>query len=140
MRNSIVIFVMAWVSLGTTLLAEEQTEVATAQAGRATPVSDFESTDRDADGKINMEEFRNRMTKVFLELDVDGDGVLEAEEFSQVLVAPHHELADSDGSKTLSQREFIDHTTLLFEAVDSDNDGHFTKQELAEAGHEEENR
>ena len=140
MRKSIVIFTAACLALGTTLRAEEEVEVATAPAGEAIPVSNFESADRDADGKLSMEEFRNRMTKVFLEHDADGDGVLDAEEFSQVLVAPHHELADSDGSKTLSQREFMDHTAVLFEAVDGDDDGHLTKQELVEAGHEEESR
>jgi Ca2+-binding EF-hand superfamily protein len=140
LHKSFLVFAMTCLAIGANLRAEEEVEVATAPAGEAIPVSDFESTDRDADGQISREEFRNRMTKVFLELDVDGDGVLQAEEFSQVLAAPHDELADNDGSETLSQREFMDHTAALFEAVDSNNDGHLTRQELAEAGHEEKNR
>jgi Ca2+-binding EF-hand superfamily protein len=80
------------------------------------------------------------MTKVFFEFDANGDGVLQAEEFSEVLVAPHHELADSDRDEILSDREFMAHIGVLFESVDSDADGHITKQELVEAGHEEEDR
>jgi hypothetical protein len=132
--------VLGCLALAGGLWAEDgSVEFATAPAGEATPVSDFESADRDADGRISMEEFRNRMTKVFFELDSDGDGLLREDEFSAVLVAPHHELADSDQDKAISHREFIGHTLLLFETVDSDADGHFTKEELEVAGHGEEN-
>jgi len=138
-RTSLWVLVFASTAIGSHLMAEE-VEVATAPAGEAVPVSDFESADRNADGKLSMEEFRNRMTKVFFEFDANGDGVLQAEEFSEVLVAPHHELADSDRDEILSDREFMAHIGVLFESVDSDADGHITKQELVEAGHEEEDR
>lgn len=141
MQKLSVILVVGCVALGTSLWAQEDdVEFSSSAAGTATPVSTFESADRDADGKISMEEFRNRMTKVFFELDADGDGVLQESEFSQVLVAPHHELADSDSSNTVSHKEFMGHTILLFETVDTNGDGHFTKEELAAAGHEKEDR
>ncbi len=140
MQRIFIILALGCLALAGGLGAEEgSAEFATAPAGEATPVSDFESTDRDADGRISMEEFRNRMTKVFFELDSNGDGILQEGEFSAVLVAPHHELADSDDDKAISHGEFIGHTLLLFETVDSDTDGHFTEEELAAAGHGEEN-
>lgn len=140
MHKPFVILVIGSLALAVSLPANAEVEYPTAPAGSPNPVSNFDSTDRDADSKISMEEFRNRMTKVFFELDVDGDGVLQENEFSEVLIAPHHEIADSDDSDTLSHREFMGHTAVLFQTVDTDADGHFTKDELAAAGHEEEDR
>jgi Ca2+-binding EF-hand superfamily protein len=141
LQRMFIILSLGCLTLAGSLWAEEgNAEFASGPAGVATPVSDFDSTDRDANGMISVEEFRNRMTKVFFELDSDGDGILQEDEFSAVLIAPQHELADSDGDKAISHREFMGHTILLFESVDSDEDGHFTKEELAAAGHGKENR
>ena len=133
----LVLTISGCLALTGSLAAEEEDHaVATAPAGEATPVAHYESADRDANGKISVEEFRNRMTKVFFELDANGDGALQEDEFSSVLIAPHHEIADGDGDKAISHKEFMGHTIYLFETVDSDADGHFTKEELAAAGHE----
>ncbi len=121
---------------GSLAAEEDDHAVATAPAEAATPASHYESADRNADGKISVEEFRNRMTKVFFELDANGDGVLQEEESSAVLIAPHHEAADGDGDKTISHEEFMGHTVFLFDTVDSDADGHFTEEDLAAAGYE----
>lgn len=139
MRKLIVMSLVGPLAFATTLRAEEEFEFATAPAGAATVVSHFESTDRNADGQISMEEFRNRMTKVFFELDTDRDGALQGSEVAEVLLAEHHEDADQDTSQALSHQEFMGYTLLLFETVDSNGDGHFTREELAATGHEEDN-
>ena len=139
MQKLQMMFLVGFLVFAATLRAEEEVDFVTAPAGATKVVSHFESTDRNADGQISMEEFRNRMTKVFFELDADRDDVLQESEVAEVLLAEHHEDADHDDSQTLSHREFMGYTLLLFETVDGNDDGHITREELAAAGHEEDN-
>jgi Ca2+-binding EF-hand superfamily protein len=139
MRKLIVMLLVGPLAFAVALRAEEEVAFVTAPAGAATVVSHFESADRNADGQISTEEFRNRMTKVFFELDADGDGLLQESELANVLLAEHHEEADQDTSQTLTLQEFMGYTLLLFETVDANGDGHITREEMAAAGHEEDN-
>jgi len=100
-------------------------------------VSAMTMADRDTDGRISYEEYRNRMVKVFVELDGEGDGVLVDEELAKFAIGPHHELADRDGSGDVSPDEFMGYATILFAVVDTDRDGYLTMEEFHAAGGEE---
>jgi len=100
-------------------------------------VSAMEITDRDTDGRISYEEYRNQMVKVFVELDSEGDGSLVDEELAKFAIEPHHELADRDGSGEVSPDEFMGYATILFAVVDTDRDGYLTQEEFHAAGGEE---
>jgi len=136
---------LTWVCAGLVavsgaVLAEEGDEsVFTSEEARAVreEVSAMEITDRDADGRLSYEEYRNRMVKVFVELDSEGDGALVDEELRKFAIEPHHELADRDESGDVSPDEFIGYATILFVVVDTDRDGYLTKEEVHAAGGEE---
>ncbi len=103
--------------------------------GEATVVtataSVFDSSDRDADGKISYEEYRNRMAKMFHNLDKNLDGTLSKDELDEVMVA-HQGHIDLDANGRISDREFAGITTLIFAWADTDNDGYLTKSEANE--------
>ena len=136
---------LVWVCAGLLVVsgavfAEEGDEsVFTSEEAKAVrkEVSAMEITDRDTDGRLSYEEYRNQMVKVFVELDSEGDGALVDEELAKFAIEPHHELADRDESGDVSPDEFIGYVTILFAVVDADRDGYLTEGEFHAAGGEE---
>ena len=123
--------------VGTAVAQDDGMEFSSGEAVVVTEqVSAFESSDRDADGKISFEEYRNRMTKIFFDLDANQDGALSEDELSEILIA-HREAADLDRDGLVSHREFAGHTALIFAHADSDSDGHLAAGEAQAAMDEE---
>ena len=113
---------------------DEDTEFSTAEAQIIHwPVTAEEATDNNVDGQISAEEYRNRLTKIFFEIDADADGSLDEEEYDEVLVEPQVPIADGDSDGDISHREFMSHARALFEALDANDDGHLTPEELKAA-------
>lgn len=140
MRQSFALLLVAMLVGGGVALAEEYEETFTIEEATALreSFSALELVDRDADGRISYEEYRNRMVKSFVELDQDRDTVLTQEELSRFVVKPHHELADRDGDGTVTYDEFMSHATVLFAVVDENRDGYLTDEEYHAAGGREE--
>jgi EF-hand domain pair len=69
--------------------------------------------DRNLDGKISFEEYRNAMVRRFGARDVNDDGVLEGDEFPKEWLA---------GAAVLP---------LVFDGFDADKDGQFNAAEIA---------
>jgi len=89
-------------------------------------------TDKNRDGRIDREEFHQRMTEVFFFADVDKDGQLTFAELVAVeKVEPEaFKRADRDGNGKLSLYEFMYVIHRDFEAADKNQDGVIDLQEL----------
>lgn len=98
-------------------------------AAAETPEARFERADRNGDGAIDAEEFRNAMSRRFGLLDADGDGRLAGDE-----IPPNGRLAnfaDADGHLTLEQ--FQDAIPRVMKNIDSDGNGTLSLDELRNA-------
>jgi Ca2+-binding EF-hand superfamily protein len=128
--------------VGGAALAEEFEETFTIEEATALRESfgGLELIDRDDDGQISYEEYRNRMVKSFVELDRNRDSALDQEEIAHFVVEPHHELAGRDGDGKVTFDGFMAHATVLFVVVDANRDGSLTDQEYHAAGGKEEQR
>jgi len=127
-RISLVVLV-GLVIVGSAFAQDDGTEFSCGEAVVVTTkASVFDSNDRDADGRISYEEFRNRMAKVFHNLDKNLDGTLSKGELDEVMVA-HQGHIDLDANGRISDREFAGITTLIFAWADTDNDGYLTRSE-----------
>lgn len=89
-------------------------------------------TDKNKDGRIDREEFHQRMTEVFFFADVDRDGQVTFAEFVAVAkVDPEaFKKADRDGNEKLSLYEFMYVTHRDFDTADQNQDGVIELQEL----------
>jgi Ca2+-binding EF-hand superfamily protein len=88
--------------------------------------------DKNKDGRIDREEFHQRMIEVFFFADVDKDGYLTYAELVAVqTVDPEvFKRADRDGDSKLSLYEFMYVVHRDFEAADKNQDGVIDMQEL----------
>jgi Ca2+-binding EF-hand superfamily protein len=88
--------------------------------------------DRNKDGRIDREEYHQRMTEVFYFADVDKDGqVTYAELLAVTTVDPGaFKKADRDGNGKLSLYEFLYIVHRDFDAADKNQDGVIDIQEL----------
>ena len=102
----------------------------------ATPVADpLVNADRDADGSINWEEFRNLLTRAFHVVDRDGDGVLAGGEIDELFVGLNKgevDRADANKDGKIQYREFVAYTARVFLLSDVDLNGTLTPKELIE--------
>jgi Ca2+-binding EF-hand superfamily protein len=89
-------------------------------------------TDRNKDGRIDREEYHQRMTEVFFFADVDKNGyVTYAELVAVTPVDPEvFKRADRDGDGKLSHYEFLYIVHRDFDAADQNQDGVIDLQEL----------
>ncbi len=89
-------------------------------------------SDKNKDGRIDREEFHQRMTEVFFFADVDKDGQLTFAELVAVANADPEAFkrADRDGSGKLSLYEFMYVIHRDFDAADNNQDGVIDLQEL----------
>ncbi len=88
--------------------------------------------DKNKDGRIDREEFHQRMTEVFFFADIDKDGQLTFAELAAVTkVDPEvFKRADRDGDGKLSLYEFMYVIHRDFDAADKNQDGVIDLQEL----------
>jgi len=84
--------------------------------------------DRNVDGKISLEEYRNAMVRRFGARDVNDDGVLDGNEF------PKEWLAGADvreATGKVSFEQFSAELPLVFDGFDADKDGQLDAAETA---------
>jgi EF hand len=83
--------------------------------------------DRNVDGKISEEEYRNAMVRRFGARDVNDDGVLEGDEF------PKEWLAGADVNRATGKvtwEQFTAELPLVFAGFDNDKDGQLDAAEI----------
>jgi Ca2+-binding EF-hand superfamily protein len=84
--------------------------------------------DRNMDGKISFEEYRNAMVRRFGARDVNDDGVLEGNEFPKEWLAGA-DVQEATGKVTWEQ--FGVELQLVFDHFDVDKDGQLDAAEIA---------
>lgn len=84
--------------------------------------------DRNADGRISQEEYRNAMVRRFGARDVNDDGVLEGDEFPKEWLAGA-DVQEATGKVTFEQ--FAVELQLVFDQFDADKDGQLDAAEIA---------
>jgi len=89
-------------------------------------------SDKNKDGRIDREEFHQRMTEVFFFADVDKDGNLTFAELVAVANADPEAFkrSDRDGNQKLTLYEFMYVIHRDFDAADKNQDGVIDLQEL----------
>lgn len=88
----------------------------------------LERMDRNVDGKISFEEYRNAMVRRFGARDVDGDGALQGDEFPKEWLAG----ADVQGATgKVTWEQFAGELSLVFDHFDVDKDGQLDATEVA---------
>ena len=84
--------------------------------------------DRNVDGKISFEEYRNAMIRRFGARDRNNDGVLEGDEFPKEWLAG----ADVQGATgKVTWEQFAVELQLVFDQFDVDKDGQLDAAEIA---------
>jgi Ca2+-binding EF-hand superfamily protein len=84
--------------------------------------------DRNVDGKISLEEYRNAMIRRFGARDVNDDGVLDGDEFPKEWLAG----ADVQGATgKVSFDQFTAELPLVFGSFDANKDGQLDSAEIA---------
>ena len=109
----------------------------TAQAGESqqpaatpvdTPKAMLDRMDRNQDGKISLEEYRNAMIRRFGAQDRNDDGVLEGDEFPPEWLAG----ADVHGAAgKVSFEQFAGELPTVFDRFDANRDGQLEAAEVA---------
>jgi len=84
--------------------------------------------DRNLDGKISLEEYRNAMIRRFGARDVNDDGVLEGDEFPKEWLAG---AAVEGATGKVSFEQFAAELPLVFDGFDADKDGQLDAAEIA---------
>ena len=84
--------------------------------------------DRNVDGKISLEEYRNAMVRRFGARDVDDDGALDGDEFPKEWLAG---AAVEGATGKVSFEQFTAELPLVFDGFDADKDGQLNAAEIA---------
>lgn len=84
--------------------------------------------DRNGDGKISREEFRNEAARAAFDADKNQNGVLDPDEFK--LTDDQRKAMDSDGDGKVSVQEFQVGQMAGFDALDKNHDGVLDAGEL----------
>ena len=90
----------------------------------------FAEVDTNGDGIVDLQEFHQRVVDVFYLVDSDKDGFLSPAELKQL---PHPEQikdVDKDGDGKVSLHEFVRIRFLQFEAADTSHDGELSLEEV----------
>ena len=94
--------------------------------------SDFAASDRDGNGSLDSEEFRDRMVETFYLLDKNGDGHLTMDELPAASRADF-KAADKNGDGRLVLKEFLIVHFFSFRAADTNGDGVLSPAEVKAA-------
>jgi hypothetical protein len=113
---------LALLSATSVLVAES------AEAPTDTVQSLLQRMDRDIDGKISFEEYRNAMLRSFEASDQNGDGSLDGNEYPQQWVAGAH--AQATAGK-VSWAHFGASLQTVFDRFDGNHDGELDAAEIA---------
>ena len=97
----------------------------------------FSRADRNADGWVDLDEYRRDIVAAWHALDLDGDGWITAEEVRAVPAGRAHRSlerlmrrADADGDGRLSFAEVVRHRMARFDAADRDRDDRLSLDEM----------
>ena len=114
------------------LTAMVSTPVFSAGVDRMDAVATVALSDKNGDGRIDREEYHQRMTEVFFFIDADKDGNLTLSEISSATEADpkRFKACDRDGDQTLSLHEFLFALHNDFDTLDRDKDGTLDMEEL----------
>ena len=121
LERALAVALAATLLVGTTLLPD-------ARAQTADP-SDFATTDLNADGQIDREEYHRRMMDTMFFADADGDGMLTMDELPAADPG-RFQAADRNGDGMLSTEEFTDARFEDFETADQDGNGTLSPAEV----------
>ena len=93
-------------------------------------------TDLNGDGKIDLEEYTNRIADVYFFLDTDKDDKLTVVEIQKSMPKLGPDIlnkADVNGDKIITIYEFQHVLQKDFDVMDKNNDGSLDKQEIQKA-------
>lgn len=111
----------------TAVAAEKKTAAPQSDAPATTVQRILQRMDRNNDGKVSFEEYRNAMTRRFHAVDKDGDGALEANERPAEWVV----VKESDIPATgMTLEAFSAHMHASFAGFDANSDGQLDQTEL----------
>jgi hypothetical protein len=119
-----------WIYTGALALLSATTVVVaeSAEAPTDTVQSLLQRMDRDMDGKISFEEYRNAMLRRFGASDLDGDGSLDGNEYPQQWIAGAN--AQATAGK-VSWADFGASLQTVFDRFDSNHDDELDAAEIA---------
>jgi Ca2+-binding EF-hand superfamily protein len=90
-------------------------------------------SDRNADGKIDREEFHVRMVEIFYLSDADRDGFLILVELQKIDEDMVFEPADVSNDGKLTLEEYVDQRFESFDETDVNSDGVLSVEEVIDA-------
>ena len=101
---------------------------------RYDPAAAHAEVDKNGDGQIDREEFHLRMVEIYFHGDRDKDGYMSPAELAVILIYPKSaEGADRNNDGRISLHEFVNNRFSLFTSVDTNLDGMLSVPEVVGA-------
>ena len=120
--------ILTMMALATTLTSAHAAEApAAATTPVDTPKAMLDRMDRNQDGMISLEEYRNAMIRRFGARDRNDDGVLEGEEFPAEWLAG---AATKESAGKVSFEQFSAELPIVFDRFDANKDGQLQAAEI----------
>jgi Ca2+-binding EF-hand superfamily protein len=114
------------------LAAMVSTPVVAADVDRMDAAATVALSDKNGDGRLDREEYHQRMTEVFFFIDANKDGSLTIDELKVVgdVDPVRFRAIDRDGNQSLSLHEYLYGLHNDFDEADGDKDGTLDVDEL----------